>query len=48
MIVSPLSAVARFAASHNSSGTRTERVGVAGLFGTRERLGRGVYTPQRI
>lgn len=44
--VSPWSAAVRSAARQRSSGTRTLRVGVAGLFGTRHTIRHGVYTPQ--
>lgn len=43
--VSPWSAATLFAASQSSSGMRTDRVGVAGWFGTQRTLGGGVYTP---
>lgn len=45
MTVSPWSAAARLTASHNSSGTRTVRCGVAGWFGTAHTLPPGVHTP---
>jgi hypothetical protein len=44
--VSPRSCATRIAASHNSSGTRTVRFGVAGWFGgTGGTLGAGAIAP---